>query len=111
MSIVEGRLEAVAFEARYWQALLDDLREANRALEPVAEGLAEASVALISLVPIAGPRAHGFVMDGLDAVNRALRSAQDVSTRIESIVALALGRGEVLKTAIAAARAEMGEDL
>lgn len=108
MSVAADRLEAIAFELRYWRELLDDLKGAHDEVEPIAAGIADAAVALISLVSLVDPRANAFVMDGLEATNRAMRAIATVQERLGAIADLAQGRQAALAVAIAETRTEAG---
>jgi hypothetical protein len=91
------RARGIRFEADYWQATLTDLGGLNDQTVELAGDLANASVALLSLMSLTDDRANEFVRDGLTATNDALKKVGAMQESVLSILRLTDGRAKALR--------------
>jgi hypothetical protein len=96
-----ARARDIQHEIDYWLGVLEDIGELNNEAEALSRDLANAAVALLSLISLTDDRANEFVRDGLDATNAGLKSIMRIQEHLMALLRLAEGRHTALRAQVA----------
>jgi hypothetical protein len=92
---------AVRDESSYWLEVIDEIGGLNKQAEALCSDIANATVALLSLISLTDNRANAFVRDGLDHTNAALARIMAMQDHFMAVLEVANRRHAALRAQVA----------
>jgi hypothetical protein len=97
---VSTRTRGIIFEAEYWQAVLADVVSLHENIGQVADNLASASVAVLTITTAPAERRHEFALDAMETIRASMELLLPMQKRLTSIVDLMGGRVAALQAEV-----------